>query len=62
MSELKLPELPFSPYLVSEWVGPEMTERKTWTAYSEAQMRAEYERGYEAGYERRDIEVKGALA
>lgn len=35
-----LPELPFSPYLVSEWNGPSMTDRTTWTAYTAAQMHA----------------------
>lgn len=30
--------LPFSPYLVSEWKAP--TERHSWTAYTEQQMRA----------------------
>lgn len=32
--------LPFSPYLVSEWTGPSMTERRSWTAYTAEQMRA----------------------
>lgn len=40
-----LPELPFSPYLVSEWAGPEMMDRRTWTAYTADQMREMYRRG-----------------
>jgi hypothetical protein len=32
--------MPFSPYLVSEWAGPEMTDRKVWTAYTADQLRA----------------------
>jgi len=31
--------LPFSPYLISEWKGPEMIDRVTWTAYTEQQLR-----------------------
>jgi hypothetical protein len=34
-----LPELPFSPYLVSEWTGPDMIDRSTWTAYNEDHLR-----------------------
>lgn len=31
--------MPFSPYIVSEWTGPEMIDRKTWTAYTADQVR-----------------------
>lgn len=36
----ELPELPFSPYMVSEWTGPELTARRTWTAFNADQVRA----------------------
>lgn len=32
--------LPFSPYIISEWAGPDMKDRKVWTAYNAEQMRA----------------------
>lgn len=38
--EGELPPLPFSPYLISEWAGPEVFNRNTWTAYTAEQMRA----------------------
>lgn len=63
-----LPELPFSPYIVSEWTGPEMVDRHSWTAYTADQMR-EYARAalatlptQSAGVEERALGFQAAVA
>lgn len=40
MTDLKLPELPVSPHVIGGCTGPEPSDWRTWTAYTEAHMQA----------------------